>query len=97
MMNSGSTKLIVSGVVWMSAVVMANVNDTAEATDVNGLPRVKMLVLNTGTAVCVEIAIVSALMSDTAANVTATVRPARFAAWAFAPVLTPVATDTIHS
>ena len=41
---------------------------------------VRLLVANAGANVCVEIAIVSALISDTAANVTATVRELKSAA-----------------
>ena len=76
--NVGSTRAMVSAA--SKGPFNSNRYDTDVAEEVCGVVIVRLLVASAGANVCVEVAIASALMSDTAANVTATVRPARFAA-----------------
>jgi hypothetical protein len=90
---------MVSGVEVSKGELSAKIYETEDVACVTGFAITSLLCWNAGVGatISVDFAIATAAMSDAAASVTATVRVLRSAACAFALVVTPVATVTVHS
>ena len=99
MVNVGSTSSILSAVaVCCNGALSSNVYDTDDGDQVVGSEIASVLTVSAGATTAVDFVIATALISATPVelNVAAAVRVARSTACA-APVVTPVATVTIHS
>ena len=97
--NDGNTNAILSPI--EKTAFNANMNDTDDGADVTAFEITKELNINAGvgctTALEDAIDVVAAIMSAADASITPTFRSLRFAACAFALVVTPVDTVTVHS
>ena len=95
--NVGSTSAMLS--LAASGAFNANVYDIDDVAAITGLSMLNTLCFNAGVGATtsVDVVIATVATSSAVANVTATVRVARFAACAAAPVFTPVAIVTMHS
>ena len=95
--NVGSTSAMLS--LAASGAFNANVYEIDDVAAITALSMLNTLCFNAGVGAttCVDVVIATAATLSAVANVTATVRVARSAACAAAPVFTPVAIDTMHS
>jgi hypothetical protein len=95
--NVGSTSAMLS--LAASGTFNANVYEIDDVAAITGLAMLNTLCFNAGVAwdTIVDVVIATAATLSAVANVTATVRVARFAACAAALVFTPVAIVTMHS
>ena len=97
MVKVGSTSAMVSAGLCTRATFSSNVYDTDDSDHVSGVAITNALVASAVATVAVDVVIFTALMSATAFNVTAAVRPLQFASCANLLVVTPLAIVTAHS